>query len=407
MTSAASDAVRVRFLISLADGTWVEFADQAVSATQLSVSGLQVYVRELSGLDAIVLHDAEALFRQPSPTVRMEALTSVQGLPTATCITDLPPHARPWQQPGWFTQAAAWLLGAVHASGDTATGPVRQISTYDLACVLYVETAAGGAYLKAGDGSREAAVTTRLAALQPELTVPVLRAALSRDWLATRAGGQRLSEVAELNPWQEAVTHLAAIHREVDPSVLRGLGCPEFPFRRLVEELEALVKSEALTRVWDQDEATRTRLREALPTIRQAHGRILALDLPERTVHGDAQPMNALVGADGVRWFDWSEAGVAHPFLDIGWLLAWVSLRPSLPVRTTHPQLVETLWEDYLRALGTAKTGAAWQDARLLALAHRVLAYEQRFRSWEGTVSGARPYVPYYLKLLIKLAEEA
>jgi aminoglycoside phosphotransferase (APT) family kinase protein len=116
--------------------------------------------------------------------------------------------------------------------------------------------------------------------------------------------------------------------------------------------------------------------------------------------------MNALFDQEQVRWFDFSEASVAHPLLDVGWLLAWLSLRePStLPVLKEHPDLVEVLWKAYLDARGIKAAETTWQDVRLLALAHRLVAYEARLRSWKGTVPDLRPYVPYYMKLLLKFA---
>lgn len=118
--------------------------------------------------------------------------------------------------------------------------------------------------------------------------------------------------------------------------------------------------------------------------------------------------MNALWGEERVRWFDLSEASVAHPFLDLGWMLAWTSgHRPSfLPVLVRHPDLVDVLWSAYLQALNLKDVNLSWREVRLLALAHRVLVYERRFRPWEGTVPDVRPYVPYFLKLLLKAAQD-
>lgn len=40
----------------------------------------------------------------------------------------------------------------------------------------------------------------------------------------------------------------------------------------------------------------------------------------------------------------------------------------------------------------------------LLALTHRAVTFDLRFRVWEGTVPGWRPqFVPYYLRWLHKL----
>ncbi|WP_027483295.1 hypothetical protein [Deinococcus pimensis] len=117
--------------------------------------------------------------------------------------------------------------------------------------------------------------------------------------------------------------------------------------------------------------------------------------------------MNALVSAGQGRWFDLRELDVAHPLLDVGWLLAWTShdARASLPARQVTPDLPDLLWRETKDALGIDVHGARWQDARLVALAHRVVAYERQFRTFEGTTPGPKPYVGDYLRWLLSLAE--
>lgn len=131
---------------------------------------------------------------------------------------------------------------------------------------------------------------------------------------------------------------------------------------------------------------------------------VRALGLPPSPAHGDAHPMNAITGCGGV-WFDWSEACVAHPLLDSGWFLAWLTHpgRGTLPLRQTHPDAATELWQTYLQA-STLPKSTDPKGAMTLSLVHRALAYHKRFRTWQGTVPGWRPeYVPYYLRCLLKL----
>jgi hypothetical protein len=115
--------------------------------------------------------------------------------------------------------------------------------------------------------------------------------------------------------------------------------------------------------------------------------------------------MNALAGSQGVVWFDWPEVAITHPFVDAGWLFAWLShpARSQLPVRTRHADTVERLWTLYLEVLGVSGTNSLLDDAITLALAHRAVILHHRYWRWEGTVSGWRPqYAPYYLRWLKK-----
>jgi len=109
--------------------------------------------------------------------------------------------------------------------------------------------------------------------------------------------------------------------------------------------------------------------------------------------------MNALIGCGGI-WFDWSEACVAHPHLDVGWFLAREKL---LPPRQTYPDVAATLWQTYLRIFHLPET-TGLNDAVTLALMHRALVYHEKFGSWQGTIPGWRPEsVPYTLRCLLKL----
>ena len=150
-------------------------------------------------------------------------------------------------------------------------------------------------------------------------------------------------------------------------------------------------------------------LANLVPRVEEAHSRVAALGLPDLATHGDAHPMNALSGPAGSLWFDWSEAGVAHPFLDAGWFFAWFGhpAKANLPVRREHPDAVGQLWAQYLDALEAREAERALPDAVLLALVHRAVAFDQRFRDWQGTVPGWRPqYVPYYLRLALRAGEQ-
>jgi len=117
--------------------------------------------------------------------------------------------------------------------------------------------------------------------------------------------------------------------------------------------------------------------------------------------------MNALHGPEGCRWFDWSEASVAHPFMDVGWCLAWLMhpSRAALGVRRDHPEAASWLWRGYLQALEVPGAEPLIPEAVTLAMTHHALVYHDQYASWQGTVPGRRPqYVPYYLRLLLKVA---
>ena len=310
-------------------------------------------------------------------------------------------HARAWQQPGWYRDTLDWLSEALGEPLETT----EQVSTNDLACVLRVKTEPQTVYLKASETGLEAALTAQLAAQHPDLLPNVITWDEKRSVLVTQDCGPRLSETRELALWNTAVTKLAHLQRRADAAALQKLGCPVYDFAALANQAEGFLHATDTLRRWGLTEAQTSHLQAQLPRIRNAHNRVSALNLPLLPAHGDAHPMNALVGCDLV-WFDLSEACVAHPLLDLGWFLAWLSLpaRHTLPLHQTHPHAAPKLWQTYLRASDLPDDADLLNDVMVLALIHRALVYHGRFRDWQGTVLGWRPqYVPYFLRLLLKL----
>jgi len=182
-----------------------------------TLEALRALVREKIGVDAVLLHDGGLALGVESEPVLMEALNDLPPeLVPVTITWSLPPNARPWQRPGWFLKACGWLEDALVARGEEVTGNVRQVSTYDLACVLRADTSGGGVYVKAGS-AREVAVTAYLAKAHSGLTPAVLAQNSARGWLLTRDGGKRLSETADLTAWSAALSQLAFRRRRTQP----------------------------------------------------------------------------------------------------------------------------------------------------------------------------------------------
>ena len=75
-------------------------------------------------------------------------------------------------------------------------------------------------------------------------------------------------------------------------------------------------------------------------------------------MHGDFHPWNVVAGAGGARVFDWTDASVAHPFLD---LVTYV-------MRSRDPGLRGTMLRRYLERWTRILPAAALEEAGRLAL---------------------------------------
>jgi len=125
----------VRFLVTRDGKTALSLPPLDVSPEHTSLQGLRKAFFERTGRRAFVLHGGglELGLDRDSYVVRMEGATPVAS-------DEYPPleHARAWQRPGWFRETLAWLERAL---GEPLLR-VEQVSSYDLAAVLRVQTSA-------------------------------------------------------------------------------------------------------------------------------------------------------------------------------------------------------------------------------------------------------------------------
>lgn len=318
---------------------------------------------------------------------------------------DVPPlfRARPWQLPGWPARVQDSVSSVLKTHSLSLCGQPQVLSANDLDFVLRVETTAGSAFFKVSDSPREAAVNEFLFKTLPELLPPVLWADPASSSLLTFFGGELLDGVNDLDDWTGAVKRLAHFQQKADAHALAALGCPAFPLLEMAERVDVLLADLDTLRAWGVEESCLKTLCAARPVIRTAFADLDALKLPDLPAHGDAHPRNALSGQRGSVWFDWSEAAsAAHPFMDMGWFLAFTfhPIRAELPIRTASPNLAQQLTGAYLSALGCPDAAPLLSRSIPLALLHRAVVYDARFRDWEGTLPGWRPnFVPYYLRL--------
>ena len=387
-----------------AEGVRLSGVELARDATP---AALRALVRDRFNVDAVLLHDGGLSLGfeggvEGAP-VLMEALGPLPAGLTRTAWR-LPPNVGPWGRPGWFAEVGGWLEGVLEPRGERVVS-VAQVSTYDLACVLRARTTNGSVYLKASVDGLESVVTPHLAHTFPNLVPETLAVHKTRGWLLTRGGGERLSGAADIAVWSDALGKLARFQNS--GVNLQALGGAVHSFDALAERAEVFLRDKATLSGWVRKDQVDT-LADLPSQIRRAHERVSALGLPKGPAHGDAGPMNALVDETGnVKWFDWSEAGVAHPFMDVGWCLAWMTnpAREPLPVYREFEDAPARLWRGYLHALGVPDAEAFMGDAVVLAMTHRALVYHAKYATFEGTVPDWRPqYAPYYLRLLLKMA---
>ena len=195
----------------------------------------------------------------------------------------------PWAARGWFQAAEGWLRGSLDTP-DAATGPVQQVQLWELSCILRVPTDRGDVWFKASRDSplfvNEAVLTRELAGLLPDhVPAPLAVDAVDR-LLGAGCLDRRLAWLsAQAEGWLPAVQETGR---------LAGIDAATWLSADEVAELAA-----------------------AGPRLVAMCGELAAFAVPATLLHGDLHLSNVAKGPAGYLFFDWTDACVAHPFLDM------------------------------------------------------------------------------------------
>jgi Phosphotransferase enzyme family len=314
-------------------------------------------LRELVGLDAVLLRCLSEQ-EDPSRRARLATLAATprelaplppgmrwvgrEGLAGAALQDDQQAAARfldelaarpgrvPWAVPGWFQAAERWLRDSLDAAGQAVTGPVQQLRAWELSCILRAPTATGDVFLKAVPDSplfvNEPVVTTALAALFPDHVPAPLAVDAERRWLALADFGAELEWDTPDAVREDVLRTFARLQIEAASQVDRLLeaGCLDRRLPWLADQAERWLPAiEETGRLPGIDAATwlsrdeLAELRAAVPHLTAICAELATYVVPPSLVHGDLHLGNVALGPRGYLFFDWTDAGVAHPFLDL------------------------------------------------------------------------------------------
>jgi RimJ/RimL family protein N-acetyltransferase len=255
--------------------------------------------------------------------------------------------AQPWLRRDWLPAAEAWL----------GRGRLAQHKVWDLSAVLRT----GGVWLKSTVAAPlfapEAAVTVALAALFPAHVPRPVAADGARGLLALPDLGPELGWDAPVAVRAGMYAAHARLQRASVPHVaaLRAAGCLDRGLPWLAGAVAEWLTPARLARFVPAP--TVGRLVAAVPVIAALGRELAAYGLPATLLHNDLHPGNV---AAGYLEFDWTDAAVGHPFLD---LASVVLADDPAPLRDAY--LAE--WPGDL--------AGAWPVTRVLAAANQVVSY--------------------------------
>jgi hypothetical protein len=285
-----------------------------------------------------------------------------------------------WSRPGWFARASTWMLESLVTAGREPVAAPVQHYIWSLTSVLRARTTTGDVYLKATAGlfPQEVPVTALLATRTSGLTPAVISTNPAEAWLLMADhGGRPLGQAPEAS-WVAGIDTHARIQRAwaADVATMRGAGAPERSLTELAAQAAAI----------GQDDVTMARLgegqgiayRAAVPRLVDACSRLDAIGLDESIVHGDLHPWNVAAHDKGCVVFDWSDAAIGHPFID---LVPYV-------FRTRDVALRRAMVDAYLARWADVASKERLQEAASLALP---LGCLYQVVSYRGILAGLNP----------------
>jgi Phosphotransferase enzyme family len=309
-----------------------------------------------------------------------------------------PAGLQPWAGRGWHAQAEDWLAAEMERLGRPLTGPVEQVRVWELSCVLRAPTTAGDVWFKTSIAAplfaNEGVVMRTLAGLFPDHVPAPLAVEPDRGWMVLAGFGTRVGWDASLEAVEAVARTFAGMQVEAAGHVdlLLAAGCHDRRLDRLAARAEAwLPEVGADGRLPAMDAATwltgdeAAALAAALPRLLAACEELAAMAVPPSLVHGDLHLANVAEGPRGPLIFDWTDACVAHPFLDLATIR-----RGTGEVDEAEEELRARLRAAYLPAWSSfeppGRLARAWELAVPLGALHQAISYRSLMASLQPPI---------------------
>ncbi len=210
------------------------------------------------------------------------------------------PALRPsWERRGWFGQAVSWIQTQLTQLDLRPTGPVEQIRTWGISCVLRSPTTHGDVYFKIAAAlplfADEPLLITSLAGLHPRNIPAPLTIERDRRWMLLHDFGPKLRGSPDVSRWQEALRLFGEIQRAWAGRTdsLLAMGCVDRRLHRLALQIDPLFDDAGALASLDAPDLTQ--VRALAPRLAAMCAELADLGVPQTLVHGDLHAGNIAV----------------------------------------------------------------------------------------------------------------
>jgi hypothetical protein len=233
---------------------------------------------------------------------------------------DVPAQRPAWARPGWLPNVRAWIESEVARLGHAFVG-LEQVKHWSISSVLRVSTDGPDYYFKVPARLplfvEEASVTARLAERFPGFVPAPSAVEPEQGWLLLPAFEELFRWEAPLAMRCEALRRFAGLQRRTAEltSELLTDGCLDRRLDVLEAQINPLLDDPEAVRLLAGEELSE--LRSLAPTLQELCRRLARLGVSATLVHGDLHMLNVARGHGELMYFDWTDACVAHPFIDL------------------------------------------------------------------------------------------
>jgi hypothetical protein len=314
-----------------------------------------------------------------------------------------PPERPPWAHRGWFAEASRWIEDALAEHGRSAIAPIEQISSWCISSILRAEAEDGRIYFKATARSPlfvdEGTVTRGLATMLPGRVPAPIAVDSERRWMLLDDFGPVVGWKADVATRTAVLTTFARMQVETSSrqDELLALGALDRRPAWLASEIRSLLRSPEALGLEDDE---RERLSALEPHFVEMCERLAAGAVPDALVHGDLHLSNVAGDSDGYVFFDWTDACLAHPFLD----LLVVLFEEDAGLRQSLRDAYLAVWE------GVAPEGELlelWALAEPLASLNQVISYRSITANVEREAAPElESMIPYWLHKALASSEQ-
>ena len=310
------------------------------------------------------------------------------------------PDQRPaWARPGWVHEARAWVETELARHGY-ALRELEQLKQWGISSVLRAKTDYSDFYFKTTNPLmalfvNEASVTQCLSELFPAYVPTPLSVDISRDWMLLPAFDQLFQRETTLEVKAEAFRRFARLQIETIDKLdaLLAAGCLDRRIEVMISQIDPLLDDPAATHLLPSEQTAE--LRALVPRIKELSQKLSAFGLPHTLVHGDLHLGNAALVNGQTIYFDWTDACIAHPFIDLH-SLAWVK------DETARETILTSYLEPWTDFAPMPRLREIWRLAYALLPLHHSVSYQYIVNNLEPDSKGELD-VAY--KFLVKLLE--